>query len=262
MAIVECRARLNPADPCRADGAVRSCGSCPSRAQAFGEPLLESWAVPVRVPIGLPFRRRPHQPHRVQSRTHCRPPDSGCDSPDEASRSDGCRRMRRQWMQPGLRPPLLDRPLPLRLSMQPKRPCEDSQCVFRWLRRYARPRWPRAALHPRVISPRTPAAPALRNRQPSVRSGAGLRWSEGVSRGCDPLLLELSRKKSSAAGWILPQRRRRQAYWFCEPRCAHPVVCFSTTLKSSYISIAMAPTTISPAKARPICMAEPAEISR
>lgn len=50
--------------------------------------------------------------------------------------------------------------------------------------------------------------------------------------------------------------------WFCEPRCAQPVVCFSTQLKISYITMAMAPTTTKPAKARPICMAEPAEISK
>jgi hypothetical protein len=54
----------------------------------------------------------------------------------------------------------------------------------------------------------------------------------------------------------------RWIQWFCEPRCAQPVVCFSTMLNSSYIAIAIAPTTSKPAKARPICMAEPAEISR
>ncbi len=48
----------------------------------------------------------------------------------------------------------------------------------------------------------------------------------------------------------------------CDPRRAQPVVCFSSTLKSSYITIAIAPTTIKPAKARPICIDEPAEISR
>ena len=45
-------------------------------------------------------------------------------------------------------------------------------------------------------------------------------------------------------------------------RWAQPVVCFSMKLKSSYITIAIAPTTTRPAKARPICMAEPAEMSR
>lgn len=51
-------------------------------------------------------------------------------------------------------------------------------------------------------------------------------------------------------------------YELCEPRCAQPVVRFSIVLNNSYISIAIAPTTTSPEKARPICMAEPAEISR
>ena len=48
----------------------------------------------------------------------------------------------------------------------------------------------------------------------------------------------------------------------CEPRCAQPVVCFSIKLNSSYITIAIAPTTIRPANAKPICIAEPAEISK
>lgn len=50
--------------------------------------------------------------------------------------------------------------------------------------------------------------------------------------------------------------------WFCEPRCAQPVVCFSTKLNSSYMTIAIAPTTTNPAKAKPICMADPAEMSK
>ena len=50
--------------------------------------------------------------------------------------------------------------------------------------------------------------------------------------------------------------------WFWEPRWAQPVVRFSTQLNSSYITMAMAPTTSRPANARPICMDEPAEISR
>ena len=50
--------------------------------------------------------------------------------------------------------------------------------------------------------------------------------------------------------------------WFCEPRCAQPVVCFSIMLNSSYMIMAIAPTTTKPAKAKPICMAEPAEISK
>jgi hypothetical protein len=50
--------------------------------------------------------------------------------------------------------------------------------------------------------------------------------------------------------------------WFCEPRCAHAVVCFSIMLNNSYMIIAIAPTTTKPAKAKPICMAEPAEISK
>ena len=50
--------------------------------------------------------------------------------------------------------------------------------------------------------------------------------------------------------------------WLCEPRCAQPVVRFSTQLNSSYMAMAMAPTTSKPADARPICMEEPAEISR
>jgi hypothetical protein len=50
--------------------------------------------------------------------------------------------------------------------------------------------------------------------------------------------------------------------WFCEPRCAQPVVCFSIMLNNSYMIMAMAPTTTRPAKAKPICMAEPAEMSK
>jgi len=48
----------------------------------------------------------------------------------------------------------------------------------------------------------------------------------------------------------------------CEPRCAQPVVRFSMALKSSYMAMAIAPTTTKPENAKPICMAEPAEISR
>ena len=51
-----------------------------------------------------------------------------------------------------------------------------------------------------------------------------------------------------------------QVFWL--PRCAQPVVRFSIALNSSYMSMAMAPTTTNPAKARPICIADPAEISR
>ena len=47
-----------------------------------------------------------------------------------------------------------------------------------------------------------------------------------------------------------------------EPRCAHAVVRFSTTEKSSYMPIAINPTTTRPENARPICIDEPAEISR
>ena len=38
------------------------------------------------------------------------------------------------------------------------------------------------------------------------------------------------------------------------------MVCFSIALNNSYITMAIAPTTTRPAKARPICMAEPALI--
>ena len=48
----------------------------------------------------------------------------------------------------------------------------------------------------------------------------------------------------------------------CDPLWAQPVVCFSIQLNSSYITIAIAPTTSRPLKARPICIEEPAEISR
>ena len=47
-----------------------------------------------------------------------------------------------------------------------------------------------------------------------------------------------------------------------EPRCAQPVVRFSISENSSYIPIAIAPTTTRPENARPICIDEPAEISR
>ena len=65
------------------------------------------------------------------------------------------------------------------------------------------------------------------------------------------------KKAASKSGfWGAPTQ------WFCEPRCAQPVVCFSTQLNSSYMTMAIAPTTTKPAKAKPICMAEPAEISK
>ncbi len=70
---------------------------------------------------------------------------------------------------------------------------------------------------------------------------------------------------SGASPDTQPSRRselNQKAHALCEPRCAHPVVCFSMKLKSSYMAMAMAPTTSKPLKARPICMAEPAEISR
>jgi hypothetical protein len=47
-----------------------------------------------------------------------------------------------------------------------------------------------------------------------------------------------------------------------DPRCAHPVVRLSTIENSSYMPIAIAPTTTSPANARPICIDEPAEMSK
>jgi hypothetical protein len=56
--------------------------------------------------------------------------------------------------------------------------------------------------------------------------------------------------------------RRCGAAQFCPLRWAQPVVCFSMKLNSSYITIAIAPTTSKPLKARPICMELPAEISR
>ena len=45
-------------------------------------------------------------------------------------------------------------------------------------------------------------------------------------------------------------------------RCAHPVVRFSITANSSYMIIAIAPITTRPPNASPICIDEPAEISR
>ena len=54
--------------------------------------------------------------------------------------------------------------------------------------------------------------------------------------------------------------KRPQAAWL--PRCAQPVVCFSIQLNSSYMTMAMMPTTSRPLKARPICMELPAEMSR
>lgn len=63
----------------------------------------------------------------------------------------------------------------------------------------------------------------------------------------------------------LPSCQMRQGkvlQWLCELRCAHAVVRFSTQLNSSYMAMAMAPTTSKPAKASPICMEEPAEISK
>jgi hypothetical protein len=63
----------------------------------------------------------------------------------------------------------------------------------------------------------------------------------------------------------LPSCQMRQCQvlqWLCELRCAQAVVRFSTQLNSSYMAMAMAPTTSKPAKASPICMEEPAEISK
>lgn len=63
----------------------------------------------------------------------------------------------------------------------------------------------------------------------------------------------------------LPSCQMRQGkvlQWLCELRCAQAVVRFSTQLNSSYMAMAMAPTTSKPAKASPICMEEPAEISK
>ena len=40
------------------------------------------------------------------------------------------------------------------------------------------------------------------------------------------------------------------------------MVCFSIMLKSSYMIMAIAPTTTKPANAKPICIAEPAEMSK
>ena len=54
----------------------------------------------------------------------------------------------------------------------------------------------------------------------------------------------------------------RATQWLLAPRWAQAVVRFSTRLNSSYITMAMAPTTNRPANAKPICMDEPAEISR
>ena len=46
------------------------------------------------------------------------------------------------------------------------------------------------------------------------------------------------------------------------PRCAHPVVRFSTIANSSYIAIAITPMTTNPANASPICIDDPADMSR
>ena len=70
---------------------------------------------------------------------------------------------------------------------------------------------------------------------------------------------------------------RRAAYRFCRvfrrhcgaktdlshfPRCAQPVVRFSMMAKSSYMAMAIAPITTSPAKASGIFIEEPADTSR
>jgi hypothetical protein len=57
-------------------------------------------------------------------------------------------------------------------------------------------------------------------------------------------------------------QRTKRTQCPCDPRCAQPVRRFSSTEKNSYITMAMAPTTTRPAKARPICMLLPAETSR
>jgi hypothetical protein len=55
---------------------------------------------------------------------------------------------------------------------------------------------------------------------------------------------------------------RANPYAACDPRCAQPVVFFSSTEKNSYIAMAMTPITTSPANASGMRMAEPAETSR
>ena len=50
----------------------------------------------------------------------------------------------------------------------------------------------------------------------------------------------------------------RPSQVFCEPRCAQPVVCFSTKLNNSYIAMAIAPITTRPAKASAMRCCDPA----
>jgi drug/metabolite transporter (DMT)-like permease len=61
--------------------------------------------------------------------------------------------------------------------------------------------------------------------------------------------------KPGGSGWALLASLCAALSYPCEPRCAQPVVRFSSTEKNSYIAMAIAPTTTRPAKARPICIA-------
>ena len=84
----------------------------------------------------------------------------------------------------------------------------------------------------------------------------GKRWGQ--------ILLERFSGGSGRAGEARECERERAppCQPFCDPRCAQAVVRFSIQLNNSYITMAMAPTTIRPANARPICMDEPALMSR
>jgi hypothetical protein len=97
------------------------------------------------------------------------------------------------------------------------------------------PRWARCS----------PASPGRRTHARAARPRA---------RACT------NRHRSADPGAAQANEAARQVAF--DPRCAHPVVRFSTIENSSYMPIAIAPTTTSPAKARPICIDEPAEMSR
>lgn len=69
-------------------------------------------------------------------------------------------------------------------------------------------------------------------------------------------------RRPSKVGSVLPLSPRGEAGYLDHPRCAQPVIRFSSTANSSYMTIAITAITTSPANASGIFMADPADTSR
>ena len=110
------------------------------------------------------------------------------------------------------------------------------------------PRWRATNLLDEVLLRWARCSPASSGRRTHARAACPR------ARACT------SRHRSADPGAAQANEAARQVAF--DPRCAQPVVRFSTIENSSYMPIAIAPTTTSPAKARPICIDEPAEMSR